>query len=164
MSWYPWFILLHIIGVLIFVLAHGASVMVALKLRTERQPERVRALLDLSSGSIGVMYIGLLVLLVGGIAAGFAGGHWGQLWIWTAIVVLVAVLALMYARGTQYYARVRQAVGIRPYNAPKDAPDPVPASPEELAVLLSSGRAFELAGIGGAGLLILVWLMVAKPF
>lgn len=164
MNLYPWFIYLHLIGVLIFVLAHGASVMVALRLRIERNPERVRALLDLSSGSIGVMYIGLLVLLVGGIAAGFAGGHWGQLWIWTAIAVLVAVLALMYARGTQYYAMVRQAVGIRPYNAPKDAPDPVPSSPEDLDALLSSGRAFELAGIGGVGLLVLTWLMVAKPF
>ena len=164
MNLYPWVVYLHLLGVVAFVLAHGTSVMVALQLRGERQPARVRALLDLSGGSIRVMYIALLILLVGGVAAAFGGGYWGRLWIWASIVVLVAVLGLMYARATSYYARVRAAVGIRPYNAPKDAPDPVPLPASEVDALLSGGRAFELVGIGGLGLMVIVWLMVAKPF
>lgn len=164
MNLYPWVVYLHLVGVLAFVLAHGASVMVALRLRNERQTDRIRALLDLSRTSISLMYVGLLILLVGGVAAAFGGDYWGKLWIWTSIAVLVAVLALMYVRATSYYARVRAAVGIRPYNAPKDAPDPAPVAAAELDAILSGGRAFELTGIGGLGLLVILWLMVAKPF
>jgi len=42
------------------MLAHGASVSVAFALRRERNLERIRALLDLSSGSFNVMYLSLL--------------------------------------------------------------------------------------------------------
>jgi predicted benzoate:H+ symporter BenE len=69
MEWYPWLVFLHVLGGFTFVLAHGASAMGAFRLRRERQPARVAALLDLSSFSIGLAYIGLLVILVSGVLA-----------------------------------------------------------------------------------------------
>ncbi|HET6744575.1 MAG TPA: hypothetical protein VFH90_01835 [Candidatus Limnocylindria bacterium] len=164
MDWYPWIKLLHVVGGFGFVLAHGASAFAAIRIRSEREPARVAALLDLSGASIGVMYISLLVLLVAGIAAGFIGNFWGEAWIWVAIGVLVVVAAAMYVLGSQHYAKVRRAVGIKAYNDPKDAPPPDPLPAAELEPLLASNRPELLAGIGGLGLVVILWLMVVKPF
>ncbi len=129
MDWYPWIVLLHVLGAFGFVLAHGASAFAAIRIRSERDPARVAALLDMSATSIGLMYISLLILLIGGIAAGFIGGWWGSLWIWLAIGVLVVVIGAMYPMGSMHYANVRRAVGLKAYNDPKDAPpsEPLPA-------------------------------------
>ena len=164
MDWYPWIVLLHVAGAFGFVLAHGASAFAALRIRSEREPSRVAALLDMSGTSLGLMYVSLLVLLVAGIAAGFIGGFWGRAWIWVAIGVLVLIVGAMYPLGSLHYANVRRAVGIKPYNDPKDAPPPEPLPAAELAPLLTSSRPFLLAAIGGIGLLVILWLMVLKPF
>jgi len=164
MDLYPWLVFVHVAGGFTFVLGHGASAVAAMRLRTEREPERVRTLLDLSSGSLTIAYVGLLLLLAAGIAAGFGGGWWGRLWIWSSLVLLVLIAVAMYPLGSQYYARVRHAVGLRTYQDKKDDPDPVPSSPAELDTLLSSNRPGLLAGIGGVGLLVIIWLMVFKPF
>lgn len=164
MNWYPWIVLLHVLGAFGFVLAHGASAFATIRIRSERDPARVAALLDLSATSIGVMYISLLILLIGGIAAGFIGGWWGFLWIWLAVGVLVVVIGAMYPLGSMHYANVRRAVGLKAYNDPKDAPPSEPLPPAELEKLLTSNRPFELAAIGGIGLVVIIWLMVVKPF
>ena len=164
MEWYPWIVLLHVLGAFGFVLAHGASAFAAIQVRNERDPARVAALLDLSSMSLGVMYVSLLILLIGGITAGFVGGWWGSLWIWLAIGVLVLVIGAMYPMGSTHYANVRRAVGLKAYGDPKDAPPSEPLPPAELEKLLASNRPFALAAVGGIGLAIIIWLMVVKPF
>lgn len=164
MSFYPWIVLLHVAGAFLFVLGHGASAMTSIRLRNERDPVRVGALLDLSGASLGTMYAGMLLLLIGGVWAAFAASLWGRLWIWLSIALLVLITVAMYPIGTQYYGRVRNAVGQKKYNDPKDAPAPAPASAAELDALLSSSRPYQLAAIGGIGLLLILWLMVVKPF
>lgn len=164
MDLYPWVVFVHVGGAFTFVLGHGASAMASLRLRAEREPERVRALLDLSSGSLTIAYIGLFLLLVAGVVAGFAGGWWGRLWIWTSLVLLVLIAVAMYPLGSQYYAKVRHAVGMRTYQDKKDDPEPMPGSPAELDALLTGSRPGLLAAIGGIGLLVILWLMMFKPF
>lgn len=164
MDWYPWIKLLHVVGAFGFVLAHGASAFAALRIRDEREPSRVAALLDLSGTALGLMYVSLVVLLGAGIAAGFIGGFWGRAWIWAAIGILVVVTVAMYPLGSQHYAKVRRAVGLKAYNDPKDAPPPDPMAPAELQALLASRRPDLLAAIGGIGLVVILWLMVVKPF
>ena len=61
----------------------------------------------------------------------------------------------MYAVGARYYYRLRDLLG------GKDGTPPI--EPEALAVYLDSRVPDILAGIGGLGLLVLVWLMVIKP-
>jgi hypothetical protein len=150
MEWYPWLVFLHVLGGFAFVLAHGASAMTAFQLRREREPSRIAALLDLSSYSIGFMYISLLVLLASGIAAGFVGGFWGRLWIWIALGLLIGVMAVMYAIAMPYYGRLRKAVG--------------PEALGDAAQLVRSPRPFLLAAVGGIGLTAILWLMYFKPF
>jgi hypothetical protein len=164
MEWYPWVVFVHVAAAFLFVMGHGASMWVSDQVRRERDPVRIRALLELSSTSLGLVYGSLVTLLVAGIVAGLMGGHFGRGWIWAAIVVLVAIIVLMYALASRYYGRVREAVGIRSYMTPKDAPDPVPASPEQLAALVDSRRPDIIGLVGIVGLLILLWLMYFKPF
>ena len=102
------------------------------------------------------MWNSIGVLLVGGIAAGFTGHFWGQGWIWAAIVVLVVVLAAMYAMGTTWAARLRTISG-----AMAGGTDAV--SQEQFEEILHSKRAYTIAAIGFVGLLVLLWLMIFKP-
>ena len=45
MNWYPWIVFIHVLGVLVFFIAHGTSMVVGFRLKGERDPARVRALL-----------------------------------------------------------------------------------------------------------------------
>ncbi|MFQ5871501.1 MAG: hypothetical protein ACE5IB_05030, partial [Candidatus Geothermarchaeales archaeon] len=70
---YQWILFLHVSGVLGFMLVHGVPVFIALRLRNERDPERVRALLDLSRTSIGFTGLSLIIVFLTGIVLGFMG-------------------------------------------------------------------------------------------
>lgn len=155
---------LHVVGVFILLLAHGGSANAAFQLKRERNPDRLRALLDLSVLSYMGMYIGLLLLLVTGVIAGFMGSYWGRGWIWASIVLLVALAAFMGIYGSSYYGRVRTAVGLKPYRRTDQMPLGHMASEQELDTLLRSNRPLILTIIGVLGLLIILWLMMFKPF
>jgi glucan phosphoethanolaminetransferase (alkaline phosphatase superfamily) len=161
MGLYPWLVFLHIAGAFLFVLAHGVSAVVAFRLRAERDPVRMTALLELSSMSLGVMYVGLLTLLVAGIVAAINRNWFSQGWPWAAIVVLVVVVVAMYALASRYYAGIREALGLPSMNNK----EPGPAKPaDEIVRMLDSRRPEQIAGVGFVGLLIILWLMILKPF
>lgn len=159
---YQWVVFLHVLGAFIFMLGHGASFMVAFKLRGERDLERIKALLELSSYSLGVMYGGLTLLFVAGIVAGFMGNWWGKLWIWAALGLLIAIVIAMYALGSAYYNQVRKAAGMPYFEGTKEQP-PIAPNPEEALRILSSSRPQLLAGIGIGGIAVILWLMLFKP-
>lgn len=70
MELYPWWVFAHIVGALAFAIGHGSSAVMSFAIRREREPGRIAALLDASSMSLGAMYLGLLLLLIGGSAPG----------------------------------------------------------------------------------------------
>lgn len=161
---HDWFVVAHVLGAFLFVAAHGVSMGAALKLRGERDRGRVTTLLQLSQSGIGIMYVGLALLVAGGIAAGFSGEFWGQLWLWTAIGVLLVVAVAMYAMGSTFYMRLRNGLLIPAADGKvRESKDP-PLSDAEVDAMLDSSRPLVLALIGGVGLVVIVWLMVAKPF
>jgi hypothetical protein len=61
-------------------------------------------------------------------------------------------------------SRIRAALGQRTRGMKPTDPDPVPASDAELAVLLESRRPEALLLVGGGGFLVILWLMMFKPF
>lgn len=165
MDFYPWIVTLHVVGAFMFVFGHGAAAFAAIRLRRERDPARIGAMLDVSSASMVFMGIGWLVLLVAGIVATFAAGLWGEAWIWISLVIFVVLTGYMTPRAAAWTRQVRHAIGVKaPYGEKKDAPDPVPATPEELDAILRSPRMFEVTAVGGLGLLVIIVLMVLKPF
>ncbi len=160
---HTWIVVAHVLGAFTFIAAHGASMFVSFRLRTATDRGRVLELLDVSSASLGVAYIGLGVLLAAGIAAGFTGGFWADAWLWTSIGILVVIIAVMYSVATPFYGRMRAAAG-DPRYAAKAADFKPPATPSDLEALATSSRPFWLATVGGIGLAVIVWLMIAKPF
>jgi plastocyanin len=151
-----WWVFLHIAGAFGFLMAHGVSAYVTLKLPKEREPARVAQLLELSASSVGFMWNSIGVLLVGGIAAGFTGHFWGQGWIWAAIVLLIVVMAAMYAMGTTWAKRLRTISGAM-------AGGTEAVSSAQFEEILRSKRPYTIAAIGFVGLLLILWLMIFKP-
>lgn len=80
-AFYPLFVLAHLVGLVLFAMAHGASAFMAFRLRSERDPAVVESLLKVGQLSIGPMYIGLVMLGIGGLGAAAGANLWGQPWI-----------------------------------------------------------------------------------
>jgi uncharacterized membrane protein len=158
-DWYPWLVFAHIVGAFLFALSHGASAWTAEKIKRERDRTRIAALLDLSAFSMSGLYVGLLLLLAGGIGAGIVGSWFRQGWIWLSLGILVVVVAVMYVIASPYYGGLRTALG-QEYRG-KSAP---PVSDAELATMLTTRVPDILALVGFLGILAILFLMVLKPF
>jgi plastocyanin len=153
---YQWWVFVHLVGVFGFLLAHGVSVMVLFRLRVERDPRTVNDLLQLSATSIRGFYGSLVLLLLGGIVAGFLGHLWAYGWIWAAIIVLVATSLAMYGMARPYYERVRLVA--RALSEGSTA-----VTTEQFDGVLKSRRPVGVAVIGMVGLLVILYLMLFKP-
>ena len=159
-----WIVFLHVLGVFMFVAGHGVSMFVVFKARRERDRAKLTALLDLSGWSLGVAGIGLLILLVSGIVAGIVEGAWGRLWLWTSLVLFLAIGIAMTPVGGTYLRNLRLAVGQPPRNAKPGDAQPVPATDAELAAMQVSQRPELLLLVGAGGFVVILWLMMFKPF
>lgn len=78
---------------------------------------------------------------------------------WVSIGLLVVVLGAMYGMAAPYYMRVRAATGATMRAEAVDA-GKAQAALESLA---TSTLPMRLALIGGVGLVVILWLMVAQP-
>ncbi|MFN2545548.1 MAG: hypothetical protein ABR600_13410 [Actinomycetota bacterium] len=154
---YPWWVFIHLVGVLGFLLAHGVSVGVLFSLRGERDPARIRALLALSSQSISAFYWSFLVLLGGGLAAATWGHWWSLAWPWIALGVLLGLTALMYVLAKPYYDRIRRVMAIQ-------ASGGAAVGEAEIAAAVGGPVPIVLAATGVTGLVAIIYLMVLKPF
>ena len=160
----PWLKFAHIIGAVLFVGGHGVSMAMALRLRHEREPARMLAMLDLSASALNLASIGMLVLLVAGIVDGIVGGYFGRLWIWAALVIFLATGFAMTPLASGHFNAIRQALGQRTRQMKEADPDPVPLPMEQTIALAAGPRPVQVAAFGGTALLVLLWLMTFKPF
>jgi uncharacterized membrane protein len=159
-----WIVFLHVLGAFMFVAGHGVSMYVTFQVRREDDRAKLAALLDLSGWSLALAGIGLLVLFISGIVAGIVLGSFGRAWLWLSLVLFVVIGALMTPVGGSYLRALREAIGQRPPNAKPGDPDPVPVSDEELATLRVSQKPEALLLLGAGGFVVILWLMMFKPF
>lgn len=150
---YQGLVFLHLVGVVVFALAHGVSMFAAFRVRRERDPAVVAALLGMSKVAVLVLYVGLILLGAGGLGAAWNAGVLLAPWAVASYAVLVAVIAVMYMVATTYYVRVRELVG----------DGRLPVDQDELQRVLRTRRPEVLMTVGSTGLLVLVWLMVVRP-
>ena len=153
---YQWWVFVHLLGVFGFLLAHGVSVSVTFKLRNERDPARINALLQLSGSSIKAFYISLGVLLLGGFAAAATGDLWSKAWIWSALGVLVVASLAMYRMARPFYRRVGFVA--RALEGGSQA-----VTDDQFESILKSSRPWGIAWVGFVALAAILYLMVFKP-
>jgi hypothetical protein len=156
-EFYPWLVFTHLAGLVLFAISHGASAFMAFRLRSAPDVETAKSLLSLGQLSIGPMYVGLLLLILGGLGAAFAADLLGRPWVIASIVVFIAVLVVMWAVASPYYMRIRKSLEA-------DAGDGAATMTwDDVKGQLDTRRPEILLGVGTIGLLLLVWLMVIKP-
>jgi uncharacterized membrane protein len=143
---------LHLLGAFGFIASHGATATATFALRRERDPVRIRTMLDMSRATRHLMYSSFLLLLGAGIAAGFMGGWWRSGWIWTSLILLFVLFGAAFPLAVPYFRAVRQELERQPIDAAK------------LDTLLSSPRGLVLAWVETIGILVIIYLMVFKPF
>jgi hypothetical protein len=132
----------------------------AFSVRGQRDPRAVAVLLTASKRAVAVAYIGLFLLVVGGVGAAISLGVIDRIWVVGSIVLLVAVMVAMYSIATTYYIGIRSLVGDGLERGGDDSPT---VDRDALESRLDSRRPELLLAVGGSGLGILVWLMVFKP-
>jgi hypothetical protein len=159
-----WIVFFHVLGAFAFVAGHGVSMFVAFQVRRDRDRERLEALLDLSAWSLGLAGVGLLVVLATGILAGIILGSWDRAWIWISLVLFIVIGGAMTPIGSGYFTRARLALGQRTRSVKDSDPDPVPATDAELDAILESKRPELLLAIGAGGFVVILWLMMFRPF
>jgi hypothetical protein len=153
----------HLIAVIGFFLTHGTSAGLAFASRRERDPARLRRLLDLSFRSLTILYLWAVLLVVFGVVGGFRGHYWDKAWIWIALALMIAMPPIMFAVASSYYAKVRRALGLPYISGLRQRPAEEPADPREIPRLLDSSRPYVVAAIGSLAIIAFVILMVAKP-
>jgi len=165
-AYQSWFNLIHVLAVMAFILTHGLSGLMALRIRGERDRARIQTMVQLSSSFLVWGWLALAVLFVAGVLAGIAGGWWtsGRLWIWASLGVFVGVTILMTPIASSYMEAVRHGVGLPSLaDQRRKQVAPEPASDEELERILGSSKPIWAAMIGVAGIVVLTWLMMSKP-
>jgi len=163
MDIYPWVVAAHVFAVIIAFGAHGTSAFAMFQARQETDRSRLAAVLDLSGTSLVAAGIALLVAVILGIVAAIMGGHFGRLWPWASIGVVVVVFGAMTPLGANPMTALRRALG-QPSRDDKGGPPPPPAGDAELRAAQARLRPGSLAAIGIVALAVLVWLMELKPF
>lgn len=144
----------HLLGVVIMAVAHGVSIFAAFRVRRETDPRIVTAILGMSKSAVMLLYVGMLLLAIGGFGAAWQSGVLLAPWAIASYVVLAVIIGLMYTVATGYYISLRAL-------ATGDGVAPV--DPAALQAALVSRRPELLAVVGTSGLLILLWLMVVRP-
>jgi cytochrome bd-type quinol oxidase subunit 2 len=154
---YRYWFMLHIIGVVAFMAAHGASMFAMYRIRNlDLDRTRIADAISFSGTTTRPMYISLLVLVVAGFVAGVQGKWLDDWWIWLAVVTLVITSGLMTAIAAPYFRRITEACAVRPSGVPR-------TSDEELRSLLHGSTSTLITVIGVVGLLLILYLMIFKP-
>jgi predicted RND superfamily exporter protein len=153
---YAWLVALHLVGFVVFLVCHAVSMWVAFRIRSEPDRAVIAAMLEMSSRGNQVMYLGLILLGVGGLGAASVAGWLTAPWVVASYAVVAVTLVAMWAMGAGFYYPLREGL---------EGTEKTPRLEDEAlrATIAASRRPEALAAIGFTSLLILVLLMVLKP-
>lgn len=146
---------LHILGVIVLMAGIAIAAVAHARARRERTAETIAALLGLAR--VGVLLAAPAALVVVGAGArlvSIEGIGWDAGWLRSALAVFVVSLVLGAAGGRRPRQARERAQRLRDEGR---APD------EELRALLDDRRSLVANLASAAAMLVVLWLMVAKP-
>lgn len=158
-----WLLFLHILSAVTFFLAHGAAAAMVFRIGKETNPERMRAMLDLSVSGVPIYLLSFLILGITGIVMPFMLEIWHMIWLWLSIGLMLGV-AIWMSRAGRHYHQLRKLLGLPYREGNKDRPAEPAASDE---AIVEQARKTNVAEVVVAGYVIpafVLWLMVFRPF
>jgi len=164
MDFYPWVVIAHVFFVIIAFGAHGTSAFAMFQARHDADRTRLAAVLDLSQASLAISGVALLLAVLLGIAAAIMGDHFGRLWPWASIGVVVVAFGVMTPIGANPMSDLRKTLGLPGRGDKPGQPSRPPGSTADVEAAQARLRPDLLSVIGIAAIAVLVWLMEAKPF
>ena len=159
-----WLVFFHVVSLFLFAAGHAVSLLAVFRIKAERDPARLMAFLDLSRASLGAAFIGLLGTLLFGILAGLAAGDFGKAWLWVAIGLFVVVAGAMTPFGAIPLNKLRFAMGQQVGKPKPGDPAPVALPMAQVVPMLEALRPDVLAAVGVGGFVLILYLMMFKPF
>ena len=160
----PWLVFLHVLSAFAFFFAHGTSVAMVFRIRSETNFDRIRAMLDLSAFTIRTLFRAFLAMGLTGLALPFILKLWGKGWVWLSIVLMLIVTVQMGLMDEKRYKVLRRLVGLPYMKGNKEYPPEEPASEEEVQEFLKGLKTTDLVVYGFVIPIIVLWLMMFKPF
>ena len=157
---YNWIVYVDVTVIFIFLIQHAAEIIVTFKLREQKEPEGVFAtyafMPNNNSRNLRITYS--LIILTGAVA-GFMSVWWRQGWMWAALGVMIVIWIVMNQIGGKYLTAVDAITD----HAIKNKADE--SAIEKFRRDLKSRREPEIMTITSViGMLIILWLMMFKPF
>ena len=154
--YFNWVLYAHIASAFVFLAAHGVSMVVLYRIRSEGDRAKIMTLITLSGATTLPMYVALGAIVISGVLAALKLESFGHWWVWVAITILVVTIGLMTAVAKPYFAKIKLACQVRPSGVPR-------TSDEELAEILRGPTAHVITAIGVIGLLAILYLMIFTP-
>lgn len=157
---YKWIVFLHVTTIFVFLVQHAVEIFVTFRLRAQQEPEGVFAIyafmLNNNTRNLRITYS---LIIVTGAIAGFMVPWWRQGWMWTALGVMIAIWIVMGRIGPIYLTAVDDITN----QAIQDKADP--SALDKFRNDLKARREPEVMAVTSVvGLLIILWLMMFKPF
>jgi len=157
---YQWIVFLHVTAIFVFLVQHAVEIFVTFRLRQQQEPEGVFAtyafMLNNNTRNLRITYS--LIILTGGIA-GFMAPWWKQGWMWTALGMMIVIWIVMGRIGPIYLTAVDTITN----QAMQDKADL--SALDKFRSDLKARREPEVMAVTSViGLLIILWLMMFKPF
>jgi hypothetical protein len=159
-----WILFLHVFSAITFFLAHGTSVSMAFQIRKETDFARIRAMLDLSGTTIMAVFISFLFMGLSGLALPFMVKLWDKVWVWLSIILMLFVVGWMGWFNEKSYKHLRKLIGLPYMVGSRDFPAEEPASEAAVQAHIQSMGTTRLIVVGYVIPMIVLWLMVFKPF
>ena len=89
---------------------------------------------------------------------------WNRVWMWLSIVLILFIVVWMGLVNEKQIKQLRFLVGLPYMQGFSEFPAELPASPEEVAALLKKINQYQWLLVGYGIPVIVLWLMVFKPF
>jgi hypothetical protein len=157
---YEWLLFMHVALVLAFMLLHGVQVTVTWIKRFEADPEQNLGLFA-ALPSVLPLRITMVTLIVSGFLLVAWLNIWTKGWIWLSLLLLVLLWLSMWRWGGGYYGALSLTADAA--ISARGTSDEAAARAAFNAVRLS-WHAPGLTVIGVVGTLVILWLMVFRPF
>jgi hypothetical protein len=143
---YGWFLVAHLTALFAFMLSHGASALLSFRIESLKDSNMARMYIGLARDPVVVLSTGasLGLVLSTGISLGFFGSYWGKGWIWAVLGAAIFVTISMSVTGRRELDKALKAI--------EAGSPPVRGYPQASAV------------VGILGLVVILWLIIFKPF